>query len=556
MWNPTANWSKPNPRQWLTHDYWVLDTPDATFADRKGWSNLDVDVTPPEKRTWNAFNFMSLWIADGGNIGTMQISGTIMSAGLDWRQSIIVLVIGNCLNAVVTAFNGYIGSRYHVPFTVATRVSMGFWFSYFAVVSRLILAFFYFGTNTFLVGQCTQIMIGAIWPSFLNIQNHIPTKVGISSGLLISFTIGWIIQFPLLMIHPSKMRWLFFIKSVLAVTGTLAMVGWGVHTAGGGGPVFAQRGTLKGQELAMAYISGICLTTNSRLTLAINIPDMSRYARKPSATWWQVVIIPVVYIFFGICGVLIASTSQVIYGNLIWSPLLIIPLWTNRAARFFIGFAFMITTVGTNIASNSVAAANDLTFLLPKYINLKRGAFITSVLGAWAVQPWQIQANAKTVSAFLGGYTVVLGPVLGIMLADFWIVRRCNIDVPSMYRVHGIYRYTKGINWRAAAAYIIAIPINLPGLGHAVNNKIKLPAAYVRFYTASWFTGIGIAAAVYLACSFAFPPRESMVDHPIETVDELPRFEGSGEASPVEVDEKDGELEKGDLVTTVQVREI
>ncbi|ODN79702.1 hypothetical protein L202_03627 [Cryptococcus amylolentus CBS 6039] len=514
---------KWRPREWLTKQYWVLETTDATFADKKGFSNADVDVVPPELRTWNWFNFMSLWIADGGNIGTMQISGSIMSLGLDIRQAIVVLVIGNCLNGVFTALQGYMGSRYHIPFTIATRASHGFWFSYFAVVSRLVLAFFYFGSNTYLVAQCTQIMIGAIWPSFLNIPNHIPTSVGITSGLMVAFLIGWLIQFPLLMIHPRNMRWLFFVKSVMAVGGTLAMVGWGVTKAGGGGPVFAQKGTLEGQTLAMAYVAGIVLTTNSRLTLAINIPDMSRYAKRPAETWWQAIIIPIVYIFFGICGILIASTSQIIYGSIIWSPLLIIPKWGSRAARFFIGFAFMITTIGTNIASNSVAAANDMTFCLPRYINLKRGAFIVSVLGAWAIQPWQIQKNAATLSAFLGGYTVVLGPLLGIMVTDFWLVHRGRLDVPSLYRVRGIYRYQKGVNWRAVVAYAVAVPINLPGLGHAVNNNIALPSAYINFYTANWFTGIAIASSIYMICCLVSPPTATLLDAPIEIDDLLPR---------------------------------
>lgn len=133
------------PRKWLTLDYWRLETPRSSYATRGGWSNEDVDVVAKDKRTWREIDYLFLWLADGANVGTMQQAGSILALGLSWREAAVAIAIGNILIAAAVTLNGAIGSTHHVPFSIASRASMGFYFSYFAVVSRLVLGFLYFG---------------------------------------------------------------------------------------------------------------------------------------------------------------------------------------------------------------------------------------------------------------------------------------------------------------------------------------------------------------------------------------------------------------------------
>ncbi|KAJ9157648.1 allantoin permease [Pleurostoma richardsiae] len=501
--------ARVEPRKYFTLDYWRLDTPRASFATRHGWSNADVDVVPPERRLWRPIDFLWLWLADGANVGTMQQAGSIVALGLSWREASVAIAIGNILIAVAVSLNGAIGSRHHVPFAIASRASMGFYFSYFAVVSRLVLGLIYFGINTKIGASCMLIMLEAIWPSLRSYHNSLPASAGIASNMMIAYFVFWIIQLPLLLIHPSKMRWLFFIKSVCAVVAAFAMLGWAVHT-GGTGPVFAQKATVSGSAKSWAWVMGINVAVSGKTTLALNISDMSRYGRNATVTYWQMLFIPVVYWVFSFIGIVVASAGQSIYGTLYWDPTSIINLWTNRAAAFFCALAFGLATLGTNISTNCIATSNDFAFLAPRWLNLRRGAALTAFVGGWATCPWKILASASSLTTFLSGYIIVLAPVVAIMIIDYWVIRRTRLHVPMLYQNEGIYRYHYGVNWRALATLIVVVPINLPGLIHAINSKIDI-GNYAYFYKASWLTSTFMAAGVYLVLSLLSPPSETLV---------------------------------------------
>ncbi|KAK8850711.1 hypothetical protein IAR55_004631 [Kwoniella newhampshirensis] len=511
--------SKPEPKKWFTRDYWYLDTPPASYATHDGWSNADVDVVPVEQRNWRAVNYLFLWLADGANVGTMQQAGSIVALGLSWREASAAIAIGNIIIAVAVALNGTIGSRHHIPFSVASRASLGFYFSYFAVFSRLVLGLIYFGINTYIGASCTLICLTAIWPQLAHLHNTIPESQGVTSARMIAYFVFWTIQLPLVLIPPRKMRWLFFIKSILAIIAAFATLGWAVHRAGGSGPVFQRHSTLTGSRRSWAWVAGINVAISGKTTLALNIPDLTRYAQRTSAAYWQLLFIPIVYFVFSFIGIVIASAGQEIYGTLYWDPTAIIALWTNRAGKFFVAFAFALATLGTNISTNSIASSNDFAFMAPKWLNIKRGAFLTAMLGGWATAPWKIQHSATSLTTFLSGYIIVLAPIVAIMIVDYWAIRRTRLHVPMLYQNEGIYKYTYGVNWRAALTLLIAVPINLPGLIHAINTKVDI-GNYSYFYRASWLTSTFIAAFLYFTFCFFFPPTSTIVESTVESLDE------------------------------------
>lgn len=203
------------------------------------------------------------------------------------------------------------------------------------------------------------------------------------------------------------------------------------------------------------------------------------------------------YWTFSFIGIVIASAGHSIYGTLYWDPTSIISLWSNRAAAFFCAFAFGLATLGTNISTNSIATSNDLAFLMPRWLNIRRGALLTAFIGGWATCPWKIQASAKSLTTFLSGYIIVLAPVVAIMvrgnspnrengqvsemmliikpqISDYWLVRSGRLHVPMLYQNDGIYRYSHGVNWRTLVTLLVTIPVNLPGLIHAIDNSIEI----------------------------------------------------------------------------------
>lgn len=220
-------------------------------------------------------------------------------------------------------------------------------------------------------------------------------------------------------------------------------------------------------------------------------------------------------------GIITTSASYVVYGEYLWNPLDIIAHWLDnkggRAAAFFAALSWYVAQVGTNITANSISAANDMTVMFPKYVNIKRGCVIAAIIGGWVIVPWKILSSATTFLAFMGGYAVFLAPMAGIIASDYWLVKKQNIDVPALYNPHGRYRYNKsGINWRAMIAFLLAVAPNLPGLAYSINAKgTHISAGARHLYSFDWLYGFVTSIVIYTATSKIFPPKDSLMDYTV-----------------------------------------
>lgn len=267
--------------------------------------------------------------------------------------------------------------------------------------------------------------------------------------------------------------------------------------------------------------------TGSWATLACNIPDFSRYARSSKGQFIQLPFLPIIFTLCAVIGIVTTSATGVIYGKLIWNPLDIISKWLEmghggRAAAFFAATSWYVAQVGTNITANSISAANDLTVLFPRYVNIERGCIIAAIVGGWVIVPWKILSSASTFLAFMGGYAVFLAPIAGIMASDYWIVKRQNYDVPALYDPNGIYHFWHGINWRALIALVTAVSPNLPGLGYSIgqpadptapgaHNPVNISQGAKNLYTFDWLFGFVTSIVIYVALSYIFPAPEAFV---------------------------------------------
>ncbi|EJD55098.1 cytosine-purine permease [Auricularia subglabra TFB-10046 SS5] len=476
-----------------------------------------MDPCPPKARTWSTFSYITYWISDAFNVATWELASSMLAIGLSWREALIAIAVGNVLIAFVITANGYIGARLHIPFPVLNRSSFGFFFSYFSVVSRCVLALFWFAVQTFTGSECVYQMIKAIWPSFARFPNRLPTSSPITSSGLLCYFIYWLIQFPFLLVSPQRIRWLFLAKSIIVPIAWLAMMIWAfVTTSGHSGKdaIFSSPSTLHGSSLAWAWLSSLNSVLGNFATLACNIPDFTRYARTPKDQYIQLAIIPFSFMLAAFMGIAVTSAGTVHYGQVLWDPLRLIDHWDNRAAAFFAAFAFALATLGTNISANSLSAGNDFAALWPKYLNIRRGQVICAIIGGWALCPWEILANAIGFLTFMAGYTVFLGPIAGIMISDYYFVHRGALDVPDLYRPHGRYRYTGGINWRAGVALLVAVPPNLPGLVSAINPKINVGGG-IYLFNIAYILGFTLAATVYWLLSVWKPAQETMLDRAV-----------------------------------------
>lgn len=290
-----------------------------------------------------------------------------------------------------------------------------------------------------IIPQAVTVMISSIWPSYNNVPNQIDSaKQGITTQEMISYFIFWIVQLPLLLIPPTKLRWLFIVKLVAAPVTAIATMGWCVHKAGGGGALFDLQPEVSGQTYIFLWLSCMSSVTGSWATLACNIPDFSRYAKATRGQYIQLPVLPILFTLCGVIGIVTTSATKIIYGTYYWNPLDILTEWQayghgGRAAAFFAALSWYIAQVGTNITANSISAANDLTVLFPRWINIRRGCIIAAIVGGWVIVPWKILNSASTFLSFMGGYAVFLAPIAGIIAADYWLIKRRQIDVPALY---------------------------------------------------------------------------------------------------------------------------
>lgn len=335
------------------------------------------------------------------------------------------------------------------------------------------------------------VLLTAIWPSFANIHDAIPKSQGISTNGMVGFLLYFLLQLPFLCIPYTRVQYFFAIKSVIAPVIFLAVFGSTLHKAGGTishSTVITQGTTLSGSALAWAFFGNLNGVLGNYATLGLNIADFSRYSKKVSDQNIQVIVIPVIFTIVGLLGIFTAAASQTAYpeyvaaNGIIWNPINIVELWSEsgshagRAASAFGAIGLLIVTLGINISANSISAANDLCAMCPKYINIRRGQLLAAVIGAWAFVPWKILASASKFLAFLGGYTIFLGPMTAILMCDYYIVRRGNVSVPAMYDFHGMYRYHPkfATNWRALVALVIGFAPPLPGFINNISSDIKV----------------------------------------------------------------------------------
>ncbi|KAH8178381.1 hypothetical protein LIA77_03463 [Sarocladium implicatum] len=523
---------------------WALPKEIGSFAEEGTWSNIDCDVTPPDRRTWSVYTLGLYWGSDALNIQGWMAPASIIVVGLTWREAIYCIICGSLVCTIPLVLNGFIGARLHIPYPIAARASFGYYFARFAVVTRAVTALFWHAIQTYTGSTAMTQCIRAIFPSYLDIPNHIPESIGLTTQQMVSHLIFWLVQFPILLIPPHKLKWFFVTKVVLVlVTCTAAVISM-TYRAGGAGNIWDQPYRVHGEARRWLILSSLSSMTGSWATIAVNISDFTRYLKNPKGVYWQIAFLPLIQLTVGIFGIICCSASAVVYGEYIWDPLDMASRWDGPAGRcgaFFFGLGWVVAQIGTNLSANVISCANDLTSLCPRFINIRRGVVLTTITAAWIMQPWRILHSAASLLSFMSGLGIFLAPIAALLGADYWVVHRQKLDVPGLYRSHGRYRYNiVGTNWRAVIAFLVSAVPNIPGLAAQVNPDLSESIGGAqKIYFMFYFWGFGSAFAIYCGLSWLFPPTGTMIS---ETIYDDGQVLESGRLSDVE--SEDAEAKK------------
>lgn len=335
---------------------------------------------------------------------------------------------------------------------------------------------------------------------------------GTSTADFVSFFLFWLLSLPAIWFPVHKIRHLFTVKSYFVPVAGIAFLIWAVVRAGGVGPIVRQPAKIHGSELAWQFVKGVMSSIANFATLIVNDPDFARFAGKPrDALWSQLFTIPIGFAVTSFIGIIVSSASAVIYNDEpIWDPLVLLERFIDdggsgqRFGVFVISLAFALAQLGTNIAANSVSAGTDMSALLPRFINIRRGGYICAAVGL-AMCPWTLLTSSNQFTTYLSAYSVFLSSIAGVMISDYYFVRRGYLEVKELYdaRKSGPYFFTFGVHWRAYVAYIAGIVINVVGFAGAIGREVPIGATYI--FNVNFFAGFIVSSGMYWALCKFFP---------------------------------------------------
>jgi NCS1 family nucleobase:cation symporter-1 len=412
------------------------------------------------------------------------LASGLIAGGMSWRQTIFTIGLGNMLVLVPMLLNAHAGTKYGIPFPVLARAAFGTLGSNVPALLRAVVACGWFGIQTWIGGQAIHSMLTLLLPAWA----QFPLDEAAS------FLVFWALNVWFIWKGTESIRWLESLSAPFLILVGLGLLAW-AHRAGGGfGPILSQPSRFETfPEFWKFFVPALTGMVGFWATLSLNIPDFTRYAKSQrSQVIGQALGLPPTMILFSFIGVAVTSATVVVFGEPIWDPVELLGRFESPVVIFLSLVALVVATLTTNIAANVVSPANDFANVRPRLISFRTGGLITAVLGI-AMMPWKLLADYGTyIFGWLVGYSSFLGPIAGVLIADYWLVRRRELSVEDLYRRGGRYEYAKGVNPRAMAALAAGVIVALGGL---------VVPGMRWLYDYAWFVGFAVAFATYLAAA-------------------------------------------------------
>ncbi|WVW85827.1 hypothetical protein I302_107865 [Kwoniella bestiolae CBS 10118] len=432
-------------------------------------ATTDILPVADDKKTWGSWTFVGFWVADCFNLNTFLIASSMITAGLNWWQSLLCVIVGYTMVGPFIVLNARPRAVHGLVFPSVCRTTFG--------------------------------VFGTFWPIFTRASiacyGHVDRLHNFPCNLLA-------LSLPTIWVPIHKLRWLLFAKAIVGPMAGLTLLGWSVQRAGGAGPIFSQPATLHGSKLAWQMVTSIGDCFGNLVTLIVNAPDFASRAKTPSASVWsQLITMPLGFSITSFLGIVICSASAVQYGQPIWNVVKIMETMLNGAdSKTRAGLAFIA-----------------MGFIYVTYITIRRGGYIAAIVGI-CINPWLLYKSPQTLTKFLAANGIFLACIAGPMISDYWFVRRGHMRINDLYVADkkGWYWYTRGINRRGYLAMSCGFAINLPGFIGTLQPSIKLSSGAMRIYYMMWLTGPGVSGlAYYLFCLIS--PPQGMNRH-FEEIDE------------------------------------
>src|SRR4051812_36802777 len=439
--------------------------------------NADLAPVPPAARKWGLLSIAALWISMSACIPTYMLASGLIGSGMNWSQAVLTIFLGNIIVVIPMILNAHAGTRYGIPFPVFCRASFGITGANVPAILRALVACGWFGIQTWIGGDAIYKILGVFVPALTG-GAALPV-LQISAAQFVCFLAFWGVNMWVIHRGIDTIRVLLNIKAPLLIALGLLLLAWAYRAAGGFGPILSQPsafdpGQPKAGQFWSIFFPSLTGMIGFWATLSLNIPDFSRYAKtQRDQVLGQAIGLPTTMALYSFIGVAVTSATTIIYGKTLWDPIDVLTRFKNPFVLVGALFALFLATLATNIAANVVSPANDFAQLAPKKITFRLGGLITGIIGI-LIMPWKLLADPSGyIFTWLVGYSALLGPIGGIMIADYFVYRKKQLNVPALYAAGGEYSYRGGFSWVAIAALALAVLPNLPGFLATVNAISK-----------------------------------------------------------------------------------
>ena len=494
----------------------MLDSPSAQLV------NDDIRPTTDAERHWSVFNMAALWIGMVVCVPTYTLAGGLVAEGMSAWQAIGTITLGNAIVLIPMVLNGHPGTKYGIPFPVLARASFGIHGAHVPSVLRALVACGWFGINTWFGGVSIYHLLNVLTGGGLE-GADVPL-LGINPGEFACFLLFWALQVGVIYKGIESIRILETYAAPFLIAMGLALLAWAYVNAGGFGETFSRPSAFAADgeregEFFSVFFPSLTAMVGFWATLSLNIPDFTRYAKSQrDQLLGQALGLPLTMTLFAFIAVAVTGATDTIFGETIADPTKLLGRMGEESTGWMAGltvgislFVLAVATLSTNIAANVVSPANAFINVQPKRISFQLGGYITAGIGL-VILPWKLlESTGDYLFVWLVGYSALLGPIGGILIVDYFALRRTKFDLNGLYQLRGPYFYTGGFNWVALLALFVGAAPNLPGFLHAagVIDDGVIPVFFDTLYTYAWFVGFGLAGVLYGVLSLALGRKEA-----------------------------------------------
>ncbi len=450
------------------------------FAPDARLYNEDLAPTMPAQRTWSTYNYVALWFSMSMEVTTYMLAASLIAGGMNWKQAVGTILLGNLIVLIPMLLNAHAGTKYGIPFPVFVRASFGPVGANIPAMLRAVVACGWFGIQSWIGGTAIAQMVHVL----------APRTAAMPSVTWVCFLGFWFLNMVVVWRGVESIRFLqsYSVPFMLILSSMLLI--FMVRKAGGLGPMLAAPSKFTTTSGFLHFFwPSLTAMVGYWATLSLNIPDFTRYAKnQESQLVGQGFGLPMAMVLYSFLGIAVTSASTVVFGRPIWSPVELLGMFHQPMLAFLGLIALLVATLNVNIGANVVGPSNDFSNLAPRLISFRTGGLITGFLGILMCPWYWLSTFGNYIFGWLVGYSGLLGPVAGIMVTDYFLIRGTKLDSYSLYRRGGIYEYKNGFNPAAIVALVV-------GVFAALIGKFVPRVAFLYDY--AWFVGFFLAGAIY-----------------------------------------------------------